>query len=185
MPFACLILLISLLVPGMAKQENGECCPEMPEQVHTHVDLPRELLEAYPEERPADAVKFQGSYYKVFTDEEQNLTWHQKKALCERMGGHLAVIETSQEQAFIAKLADDRYLSLGATDEENEGEWIWINGAEWVETHWMGGQPNNWEGDENYLATYMGGEWVDVAAEGKKFWLPTGFICEWDEGHAP
>ena len=43
----------------------------------------------------------------------------------------------------------------------------------------MEGQPNNYGGDENYLATYDGGEWVDVAVSGDDFWMPTGFICEW------
>jgi len=47
-------------------------------------------------------------------------------------------------------------------------------------TCWMSGQPKNHGGNENYLATYDKGEWVDVAAEGDGFWTPTGFICEWD-----
>jgi hypothetical protein len=43
----------------------------------------------------------------------------------------------------------------------------------------MSGQPNNYGGEENFLATYDGGEWVDVADEGSGFWMPKGFICEW------
>jgi hypothetical protein len=94
------------------------------------------------------------------------------------MRGYLCCIETEAEQKFIAKLANGRYLSLGATDEGDEGTWVWLNGAKWQYTCWMDGQPNNYGGNENYLATYDGGEWVDVAAEGQGFWMPTGFICE-------
>jgi len=97
------------------------------------------------------------------------------------MGGYLACIETGKEQEFIAKLADGRYLSLGATDEKQEDTWCWVNGVKWDYTCWMGGQPNNYGGEEHYLATYDGGEWVDVAEEGQDFWMPTGFICEWEQ----
>lgn len=127
--------------------------------------------------RPADAVKFGGHFYKVF---EGGGSWHEKKKRCEQMGGYLACIETEAEQQFIAKLADGRYLSLGATDEDKEDQWRWINGSPWKYTCWMTGQPNNYGGSEHYLATYDGGDWVDVAAEGDGFWMPTGFICEWD-----
>ncbi|MFP4353998.1 MAG: C-type lectin domain-containing protein [Phycisphaerae bacterium] len=126
---------------------------------------------------PAEASAFQGHHYQVF---EMDLTWHEAKAHCEKLGGHLAVIETEAEQLFIVDLADGRYLYLGATDEAEEGTWVWINGAQWDYTDWMSGQPNNYGGDEHYLATYDDGYWVDVAAEGSGFWMPIGFICEWD-----
>jgi hypothetical protein len=43
----------------------------------------------------------------------------------------------------------------------------------------MAGQPNDYGGSEDYLATYDDGEWVDVEHEGRAFWMPTGFLCEW------
>lgn len=125
---------------------------------------------------PADATRFQGSAYAAF---EADVSWHEARARCQEMGGHLAVIETAEEAEFIADFADGRYLFLGATDEETEGEWRWVNGAAWDYTNWLDGQPNNWN-DEDYLATYDGGEWVDVDAEGDEFWMPTGYVCEWD-----
>jgi hypothetical protein len=126
---------------------------------------------------PADAAAFGGHHYAVV---EADATWHEKKAACEKVGGHLAVIETAAEQAFIAKLADGRYLSLGATDEGHEDTWTWVNGAKWEFAAWMEGQPNNYGDDEHYLATYDDGAWVDVGCEGCAFWMPTGYICEWD-----
>lgn len=129
---------------------------------------------------PEDAKEFNGHWYKVFEDPDQKLSWHEKKKLCEEKGGYLAVIETEEEQKFIAKLADDRYLSLGATDEVEEDKWVWVNGADFEYTAWMRGQPNNYA-EEDYLATYDDGEWVDVAGEGMDFWMPTGYICEWEK----
>lgn len=128
--------------------------------------------------RPSDAAAFAGHWYKAFDDKT---SWHAAKQKCEAMGGRLACVETEAEQAFIAKLAAGRYLSLGATDEAEEGVWRWINGAPFSYTCWMGGQPNNYGDCEHYLATYDGGDWVDVADDGDSFWMPTGYICEWEK----
>ena len=127
---------------------------------------------------PIDAKRFRGHWYKAF---DVKLPWHQAKRKCEEMGGYLACIETKAEQDFITKLAEGRYLYLGATDEKRESDWRWINGSPWEFTAWMDGQPNNWGGDENFLATYDDGEWVDVAAKGAGFWMPTGYVCEWED----
>lgn len=128
--------------------------------------------------RPADATSFNGHWYMAY---DNKISWHDAKKACEGLGGYLVCIETDKEQEFIAKLADGRYLYLGATDETKEDTWIWLNGSAWEFTSWMEGQPNNYGGDEHYLATYDGGAWVDVAAEGSGFWMPTGYICEWDK----
>jgi len=127
---------------------------------------------------PSDAVVFGGHWYKVF---DETMSWHEAKKRCEAMGGGLVCIETPAEQTYIAKLAAGRYLCLGATDEVKEGEWVWINGAPFTYTCWMESQPNNYGGSENFLATYDGGDWVDVDDEGSGFWMPTGFICEWEK----
>jgi hypothetical protein len=126
---------------------------------------------------PADAVSFNGHWYKAF---DEDTSWHEAKKRCEAKGGYLACIETKAEQEFIAKLADGRYLSLGATDEGQEDTWVWVNGAKFGYSCWMSGQPNNYGGNEHYLATYDGGDWVDVADDGGGFWMPTGYICEWE-----
>ena len=164
--------------------------PEPPGNGEIHlidevIELPEELLERYPDERPSDTVVFQGSHYRVFEDEERELSWYDKKFLCERMGGHLAVIETAEEQDFIAALANGRYLSLGATDANKEGDWRWVNEAPWELTFWEEDQPNNYGGEEHYLATYDGGRWVDVAVAGWDWWMPVGFICEWPSAGTP
>ena len=126
---------------------------------------------------PDDAATFGGHAYKIY---EEDVTWHEAKKRCEQLGGVLACIETAKEQAFLADLCDGGYYYLGATDEEKEGEWRWLNGAAWDYTSWFPDQPNNWGGDEHYLATYDDGDWVDVAAEGEGFWMPYGFVCEWE-----
>lgn len=126
---------------------------------------------------PADAPAFGGHWYKVF---EEKVPWREARQRCAASGGYLACVETADEQEFIARLAGGRYLFLGGTDEAAEDKWVWVNGAPFVYSCWMSGQPNNYDGNENYLATYEGGEWIDVADEGGGYWMPVGYICEWE-----
>lgn len=128
---------------------------------------------------PDDAKTFKGHSYKVLPLSDEIYSWHDAKKACELMGGHLAVITDEEEQAFIAELLEGDYAFLGATDEKEEDTFVWVDGSAWEYTCWMDGQPNNYGGDENYLATYDGGDWVDVAVEGDDFWMPTHFVCEW------
>ena len=127
---------------------------------------------------PGGAVEHAGHHYLVF-DEVEDLSWSGGKTHCESLGGYLTVVTSEAEAAFIAGLCDGRYLFLGASDAEEEGNWVWVDGSPWEYTFWMDGQPNNYGGTEDYLATYSKGRWVDVEASGDDFWMPTGYICEW------
>jgi len=137
-----------------------------------------------PLSHPFDAAAYGGHYYKVF---ESDLTWHDAKVKCEDMGGYLACVESAGEQAFLAMLANGRYLSLGGTDEG--GPWTWVNGSPWGFTDWDAGQPNGaLTGVEFYLELYNGGRWNDVAERTSDYdflhipvnWMPVGYICEWE-----
>ena len=126
---------------------------------------------------PKEAAAYDGHHY-LLVDEIEDLSWSLARKECTDRGAHLAVVTSLEEAEFITSLCDGRYMYLGATDEANEGTWNWIDGTEWDFAYWLEGQPNDYSGHENYLATYDDGEWVD--AEGSGFWMPTGYICEWD-----
>ena len=128
---------------------------------------------------PEDSVEFGDHHYRL-VDEVADLSWTSAKQACEADGAHLATVTSAAEAAFIAELCNDRYMYLGASDHEEEGVWKWADGTPWEFTHWMPGQPNDYSGSEDYLATYDGGEWVDVDHSGEDFWMPKGYICEWD-----
>ncbi|MDH3626315.1 MAG: hypothetical protein OEV00_03495 [Acidobacteriota bacterium] len=127
-----------------------------------------------------EIAEFDGHRYQLFDDVE-DLSWQGARDRCVEAGGHLVVIDREAEFEFIASLCDGRYMYLGASDADEEGLWTWVDGTEWAFERWMKGQPNNYGGGEDFLATYKGGEWVDVEASGGGFWMPTGYICEWDE----
>lgn len=82
-----------------------------------------------------------------------NFTWHQAKADAEARGGHLATITSQAEFDYILALGvlpEQGGYFLGATDEMNEGVWVWVTGEPFVFNRWSSGEPNN-SGPENYL----------------------------------
>jgi len=127
-----------------------------------------------PAHAPRDAFVFQGHAYKLYTE---RVSWHDARRRCESLGGHLICIESEEEQKFFASIIGRRRCWLGATDEQQEGEWRWINGNEMSYTHWDPGEPSNSRRRQHYLCTHDNDEhtWDDV---GRRARLP--FVCEWE-----
>jgi hypothetical protein len=169
MRFSSCLLLCVLTTVGVVGCQNA---PREPNEPIVEAEADRSS------KAPADATAFGGHHYKVY---EENVSWHEAKKRCEKLGGHLATVGDEKEHTFIAKLADERFLFLGATDEKEEGKWVWVDGTEWDFTAWLGGQPNNSYGSEHYLSTFEGGGWNDAAVEGDDWWSPSGYICEWSD----
>ncbi|MFM7151271.1 MAG: family 16 glycoside hydrolase, partial [Gemmataceae bacterium] len=136
---------------------------------------------------PADASFFQGKAFKVFTE---NLTWSQAKAECEKRGGILACIRSKEESDFLTGLVNKAALDeawVGATDEQEEGKWVWLDGTPFIYTNWFTGQPNNKNSEEHYMILWarMEGQWCDqpnVSTQHRP-----GYVCQWkaDDGSSP
>lgn len=117
--------------------------------------------------RPKDTVKFGGHTYALI---KEPATWHVAKRRCEEMGGHLACLETSKEAEFVATLCGDEKSWVGATDEETEGKWLWVNGSH------APLPPNGVNGDNglSHCLVWFEGKWHD-ATSGMRF----AYVCEW------
>ncbi len=133
---------------------------------------------------PLNASTFRGHSYMFFPDVN---SWHAAKVRCERMGGHLATIVDRAENDFVVSLAKrgierlGRFdgVWLGATDEIKEGYWKWVDGSKGSFTKWGPGQPNNKNGEENYLLLWLSpGLWVDQPNGSHQH--VTYFVCEWE-----
>jgi len=130
------------------------------------------------------SVYFGGHRYRVI---QSSLSWHEAVAHCASIGAHLVTVNSSDENAFIWQLLPWGWL--GASDEECEGDWVWVTEEPFSYTNWAIGEPNNCcppqhcGGDgctpEHYL-TFWGEpydeQWNDVPDGGH--W----FLCEWDFG---
>lgn len=134
---------------------------------------------------------------------DYSMTWAEAKDACEAMGGYLATITSQAEQEFIEKLIADGTKTmywLGATDEENEGEWKWITGEPFIYT--IPAYFDNAYDGENYLqilrqemnSILTTNVWNDANNEGtvpteNEQWYfatkNTGYICEFGDSEMP
>jgi len=115
-------------------------------------------------------VKFKGHTYLAIA---AKVNWKEAKSLCEKMGGHLVYVETSDEMTFLAKTYTSLELWVGATDEHKEGDWRWLNNKPVNGKLWGPKEPSNDKNKEHY-AFYKKGL-CDHPFNWNK-----GFICEWE-----
>jgi len=124
---------------------------------------------------PAAEASFGGHRYKVF---KRRVSWEDAKAECEALGGHLVTIESSDELAFVKKLAGSSRLWVGATDRSDEGKWVWIGGKPVPQggSMWASGEPNGGKAC-NYASITSRGLYDSSSPYASVF----GLICELDK----
>ncbi|HOO01002.1 MAG TPA: lectin-like protein, partial [Syntrophales bacterium] len=115
-------------------------------------------------------VQFKGFKYRLTTVEG---TWSEAEAEAIRHGGHLATINSREENDWLVRtFGNDKSFWIGfyqpAGSQEPAGGWRWVSGERVVYTNWDGGQPDNYTGRDNYamLLSGAGGRWHDVPLEG-------------------
>ncbi|MBQ1704113.1 MAG: InlB B-repeat-containing protein [Oscillospiraceae bacterium] len=140
---------------------------------------------------PVYSMDTNGHRYDLF---DYHMTWHEAKAFCEEMGGHLVTITDASEQAAVESLVQHgSYCTyfIGCTDEEEDGVWKWVTGEEFDYSNWDQDayEPNGGEAEYygqmlavNYLANKQIGEWNDTDDSVHWFYgyLNGGFVCEYD-----
>ncbi len=102
-----------------------------------------------------------GHYYYCSTFPS---SWSAAKAYAENSGGHLAVINDAQENQFLANLLQAPAAFIGMSDAASEGNFEWVNGDPVTYTNWYPGQPNNYNGAQDYVEMLSNGQWNDQYA---------------------
>jgi hypothetical protein len=148
-------------------------------------DVEIKILDPSPE-APETPVTFQGHAYRFFAE---SLAWRKAKDRCEELGGHLVVIDSAEENVFVAGLiskAGWKDAWIGITDEEEEGAWRTMAGEPPSYTNWLANQPNDKGGGEDYaiisnrtFGQPIGWRWCDQPNESVQH--TPGFVCEWDD----
>ncbi|XP_031754250.1 asialoglycoprotein receptor 2-like [Xenopus tropicalis] len=105
-------------------------------------------------------------------------SWDGAKAACEQMNSHLIVINSKEEQEYIAQISLKMSAWIGLTD--TDGEWKWEDKTLYnpTQTYWIEGQPDNWAGHgkgggEDCVTSSTEGKWNDDQCSEKYY-----FICE-------
>ncbi|XP_071855040.1 C-type lectin domain family 4 member G-like [Apostichopus japonicus] len=120
-------------------------------------------------------VYFEGSCYRLI---DTVMQYSDAALYCSKasIGGHLAVIHSSQENDLVAMVAESNRAWIGASRKfHNSKEFFWINGDKKTFTNWRKLEPNNFSGKENCVEiNYVRkGLWNDHFCIMKK-----PFVCE-------
>ncbi len=102
--------------------------------------------------------EFNGSQYYCSVGQD---LWTNAQAVCVNNGGHLAVINTPEENQFLANILTNQSAFIGLSDAQNEGNFQWVNGDPLNYTNWYTGQPNNFNGNQDYVELMPDGQWND------------------------
>jgi hypothetical protein len=144
-----------------------------------------------------DAVIWQENGHRYLVV-DQSMTWDEANTYAASRGGHLAVIENANEQAFILNLirsGNKNFYWLGGYRDGNR--WRWINGANFSYRNWAPNQPDNHQNRQNKLMIIRvttnllvdgarAGQWDDVNTDGRvlgEIYFNAdnkGLIIEWD-----
>ena len=121
--------------------------------------------------KPKNVVKFGGHEYALI---DEKASWHVAKRICQEMGGHLAMLESTAETKYLGDFCSRAGHSawIGALNEE--GTWLWINGAK--VTSMDGWTLNNPETQACAMTFWQPEGWLDDWPVSNKL----AFICEWE-----
>lgn len=114
-----------------------------------------------------------------YTYFEQWNGWVGAKEFCSSQGAYLVTIQDAAENEFVYQLTNGNTW-LGATDEVEEGNWVWGSGEPWEYSnwaYWAYSQPDNLPPGEHYLSFHTEGGsplfWKDAPAYEEHY-----FVCE-------
>jgi hypothetical protein len=117
-----------------------------------------------------------GHVYRVFKD---TVSWAEAKAACEKMGGHLATVESDEENTFLAKLAtaSGRDVWIGLYDPRGQNAWEWVDGTKMKYSSFSprGMNPKRQIARAARYAQFVAYDWAEDPIE-KLYY----FACEWD-----
>jgi hypothetical protein len=83
------------------------------------------------------------------------MSWQEAQKLAEKIGGYLVTINNENENNWLVEncLSDNTdFFWIGLNDEEQEGNFVWVNGEAITYLNWAEGEPNNnpAQGGENW-----------------------------------
>lgn len=113
---------------------------------------------------PKDAFVFGSHSYVVFSNCS---SWEKARDYCESLGGHLATIESAEENSAMFNYVRSQFggnAHFGLIDNENEGEWRLVTGERVTYINWHSGEPNGESSREDYGMFYYkfdDGTWND------------------------
>ncbi|XP_028655678.1 CD209 antigen-like protein E [Erpetoichthys calabaricus] len=129
---------------------------------------------------PESWLKFEKKCYYISTNNQ--MSWDSSQDKCVSLGGHLVIIESTQEQKFLEKsTVKNMHYWIGLNNLATEGGWRWLNNKtlDGKITFWStqyGKQPDNYNGAEHCVEASNHEDildWNDITCGTQYMW-----ICE-------
>ena len=128
--------------------------------------------------KPAAEITYGNKVYRFYT---AGIPYALAERYCEELGGNLVKIESEEKNNVIAQKVKElnKTFYIGASDEKEEGKFVWRDGSAVTYTNWSQNEPNNAAdcGGENYVQMYANGKWNDYTGQN----VDVGFIGEFDK----
>ena len=107
---------------------------------------------------------------------DSTVSWAEAEAQCKDQSwqgvkGHLASIQSKEENDFVARLANFQRFWIGGTDIQSEGSWTWSDGSVMNYLNWSPNNPNNQGGTEHCMDITT--SWNDNSCN-----RPLKFVCK-------
>ncbi|KAK0136280.1 CD209 antigen-like protein D [Merluccius polli] len=99
--------------------------------------------------------------------------WAASRDDCLERDADLVVINSREEQEFVSRQAGYHWFWIGLSDRDTEGVWKWVDGTIMTSSFWRRGQPDDYGGGEDCVATSLGDDWNDKPCADLLRW-----ICE-------
>ncbi|MCP4640404.1 MAG: C-type lectin domain-containing protein [bacterium] len=103
------------------------------------------------------------------------LSWFAAKLYCRSLDAYLVTVASAEENTHLTSLLSGSDSAwIGASDDETEGAWLWVENEGYVYTNWSGGTPSNGEWNYDCAAiSQTDGTWSDEICGERRT-----FICE-------
>lgn len=128
--------------------------------------------------KPAAEITYGNKVYRFYT---AGIPYALAERYCKELGGNLVKIESEEKNNVIAQKVKElnKTFYIGASDEKEEGKFVWRDGSAVTYTNWSQNEPNNTAdcGGENYVQMYANGKWNDYIGQS----VDVGFIGEFDK----
>jgi len=142
--------------------------------------------------RPEGCREFKGHHYKVV--HKTRISWEQARQRCEEMGGHLAVLQSTDELNFVASMLGNAPAWVGCRYNHDHRKWRWVTGSfihaplssigpRYAWTRFAGIHPGV-AGDTCMLLSGSGAVERRSNSGIKRGWRFSKvnlFVCEWDD----
>ena len=103
--------------------------------------------------------------YKLFKQDTRS--WASTESYCRNAGGRLPIVLTEEDQQELTEVAGDETFWLGATDQEDEGVWKWVDESPWNYTNWKDNGLSSYGADSMDCLRYEKGKWSDWTCTNK------------------